>query len=75
MYRITMLVFKDAGFFWTFEGLPLEMRIKVPAKGSYPPACFDHIMTKGLGRPTAKVLSEAIGSDHLPVVTDLTINN
>ncbi len=67
----TLKKIEAAGFFWTFEGLPLEHRITVPRKGSYPDACFDHIYVRDLGRPAAMVLKDTPGSDHFPVVVDL----
>lgn len=70
----TLLKIEKAGLFWTFEGLPLEQRITVPRKGSYPDACFDHIFVRGLGRPVAQVLNDKPGSDHFPVVVDLIMS-
>lgn len=61
---------KKAGFSWAFEGIPHADRITCPAKGKYPPACFDQIFTKGLNAPLAKVQDEK-GSDHLPVAIDI----
>ncbi|MBS0175509.1 MAG: endonuclease/exonuclease/phosphatase family protein [Nitrospira sp.] len=69
----TLIKIEKAGFFWTFEGLPLEHRITVPRKGSYPDACFDHIFVRELGRPVAQVQKDTTGSDHLPVVVDLVL--
>jgi len=69
----TLKKIEDAGFFWTFEGIPLKHRITIPNKGRYPDACFDHIYTRDLGRPTAQVLKDTPGSDHLPVIVDLVI--
>lgn len=70
----TLKRIEDAGFFWTFAGIPLEHRITVPRKGSYPDACFDHIYVRHPGRPAAKVLKDTPGSDHFPVVVDLVYN-
>lgn len=67
----TLSKIEDAGFFWTWEGIPLAQRITIPGKGRYPDACFDHIYTRALGRPVASVLKDTPGSDHFPVVTDL----
>jgi len=63
---------QQAGFFWTFEGIDHSARVTVPAVGSYPDACFDHIFTRRLGRPVAQV-KEASGSDHYPVVVDIVV--
>lgn len=70
----TLIKIEKAGFFWTFEGLPIEHRITVPRKGSYPAACFDHIFVRGLGHPLAQVLKDTPGSDHFPVVVDLVVH-
>lgn len=67
----TLKKIESAGFFWTFEGIPLEHRITIPGKGRYPDACFDHIYVRDLGKPAASVLKDTPGSDHLPVVVDL----
>jgi len=63
---------RKAGFQWTFDGIPHASRITCPGKGRYPDACFDHIFTKGLGKPTASVV-KAQGSDHFPVVVDVVL--
>lgn len=69
----TLKKIEEAGFFWGFEGIPLEQRITIPGKGRYPDACFDHIYIRDLGRPAAMVLKDTPGSDHLPVVVDVII--
>jgi endonuclease/exonuclease/phosphatase family metal-dependent hydrolase len=69
----TLMKLEEAGFFWSFEGVPFDDRVTVPQKGSYPDACFDHIFVKHLGRPIAQVLKGTPGSDHLPVILDLII--
>ncbi len=71
----TLKKIEAAGFFWTFEGIPLEHRITIPGKGKYPDACFDHIYTRSLGKPAAVVLKDTPGSDHFPVVVDLVIES
>ncbi len=70
----TLKKIEDAGFFWAFEGIPLEYRITIPGNGKYPDACFDHIYVRDLGRPAAMVLKNTPGSDHLPVVADIPFN-
>lgn len=67
----TLPKIEKAGFFWAFEGIPLERRITIPGKGRYPDACFDHVYVRGLGRPAASVQKDSPGSDHFPVVVDL----
>ncbi len=62
----------QAGFFWSFEGMPLKDRITIPGGGRYPDACFDHLYLRNLGRPAAWVLKDALGSDHFPVVVDIS---
>jgi hypothetical protein len=69
----TLAKIEKAGFFWTFEGIPLQHRITIPGKGKYPDACFDHIYARDLGRPAAQVMTNTPGSDHFPVVVDLAI--
>jgi endonuclease/exonuclease/phosphatase family metal-dependent hydrolase len=69
----TLKIIEVAGFFWTFEGVPFEERITIPGDGRYPDACFDHIYVRGLGRPIARVLKDTPGSDHFPVMTDITV--
>jgi endonuclease/exonuclease/phosphatase family metal-dependent hydrolase len=69
----TLKKIEGAGFFWGFEGIPLEHRITIPGNGRYPDACFDHIYTRYLGRPVAFVIKNTRGSDHLPVAVDLVI--
>jgi endonuclease/exonuclease/phosphatase (EEP) superfamily protein YafD len=71
----TLKIIEDAGFFWTFEGVPFEERITIPGDGRYPDACFDHIYARDLGRPIARVLKDTPGSDHFPVITDITIED
>jgi endonuclease/exonuclease/phosphatase family metal-dependent hydrolase len=71
----TLRKVEQAGFFWTFEGIPLEHRITIPGGGRYPDACFDHIFTRNLGRPVAMVLKDTPGSDHFPVIVDLAIDH
>lgn len=68
----TLRKFEQAGFFWTFEGIPHKDRITIAGAGRYPDACFDHIFTRELGRPVAQVLNIA-GSDHRPVVVDIIV--
>jgi endonuclease/exonuclease/phosphatase family metal-dependent hydrolase len=65
----------NAGFFWTFDGVPFKDRVTCPAKGRYPDACFDHIFVRGLGKPVAAPLRQFVGSDHLPVAVDLDLSN
>ena len=68
----TFTLLRDAGFWWTFEGIPHAARITCPGNGRYPDACFDHFLTKGAGKPAARVV-QAAGSDHFPVVLDLAL--
>lgn len=71
----TLTKIEEAGFFWGFDGIPLERRITIPGKGKYPDACFDHIFTRAIGRPLATVLKDTPGSDHFPVVIDLVVGD
>lgn len=68
----TLRKIQQAGFFWAFEGVPHKDRITIPASGSYPDACFDHLFTRNLGRPVARVV-ETLGSDHRPVLVDVVL--
>ncbi|MDX6766867.1 MAG: endonuclease/exonuclease/phosphatase family protein [Candidatus Methylacidiphilales bacterium] len=68
----TLRAMAESGLFWTFEGLPLTNRVTLPAKGRYPDACFDHILTKGFGRPVAQVTPTPEASDHHPVSIVIT---
>lgn len=63
---------RKAGFHWSFEGIAHADRITCPAKGRYPPACFDYFWTRGLGKPLSMV-KPAEGSDHLPVVLEISL--
>jgi endonuclease/exonuclease/phosphatase family metal-dependent hydrolase len=69
----TFKLFLESGFFWSFEGVPHNLRITCPAKGRYPAASFDHIFVKNLGRPVASPLGSVVGSDHLPVVVEFVV--
>lgn len=60
------------GFWWTFTGIDHPDRITCPKKGRCPAACFDHLWTKGLGKPSASVMNSE-DSDHLPVILDVEI--
>lgn len=60
------------GFWWTFAGVDHQHRITCLRKGKYPDASFDHIWTKGLGKPVASMV-KAEGSDHLPVMIEVAI--
>lgn len=67
----TMRTLFASGYWWTFTDVPLAERETVRASRSYPAITFDHILTKRLGRPPARV--EPIGgiSDHFPVVVEI----
>lgn len=62
-----------AGFHWTHEGVPFAKRTTIPADDNFPDNCFDHILTLGLGRPTAFVKAFPKISDHNPVVVDIDL--
>jgi len=67
----TMRGLIGAGLWWTHEGVPFAKRTTIPAEGSFPDNCFDHILTAGLGRPVAFVKAFPGISDHNPVVLDV----
>lgn len=71
----TLEIIKDEGFHWTWEGVPFSQRITWPGRGSFGDANFDHILTRGLGTPVARVLGQPSPnvSDHNPV--EVTVGN
>lgn len=69
----TLRALRSSGFHWTHEGVRLAKRITVPGGSDYPDDCFDHLLTLGLGRPTARVLRISEASDHSAVVLDLDL--
>ena len=71
----TLRRFRQQGFAWPFDGVPLADRITIPGGSRYPDACFDHFFLKGLGTPVARVMREAEGSDHKPVLVEVTLPN
>jgi endonuclease/exonuclease/phosphatase family metal-dependent hydrolase len=70
----TLPAFIKAGFRWTHEGVPFAARTTIPASGSFPDNCFDHIFAAGLGNATASVKSLPGISDHNPVVLDVDLS-
>lgn len=65
---------KEAGFHHTWNGVPREQRRTWRGGDKFEPVTFDHIFTKGLGRPRARTLdfSEET-SDHRPVEVTISI--
>lgn len=65
---------KDAGFHHSWSGVPREQRQTWRGGDQFEPVTFDHIFTKGLGRPRAHILdlSEET-SDHRPVEITIPI--
>jgi endonuclease/exonuclease/phosphatase family metal-dependent hydrolase len=57
-------------FRWTWEGIPADARLTLPAEGRYPSVCFDHIFYRG---DRVHLLScemeptDRTASDHRPV--------
>ncbi|HEY5742557.1 MAG TPA: endonuclease/exonuclease/phosphatase family protein [Terrimicrobiaceae bacterium] len=66
----TIRCLRQAGLFWTFEGVLPGERVTIPASEGYPDNCFDHILTSGLGRAQSKVVQVPWVSDHNPVILD-----
>jgi len=66
----TLDKFLEAGFHWTWDGVPFRRRVTWPADGRFDDACFDHIFTLNLPRQRARVLHKPEGelSDHRPVL-------
>lgn len=67
----TLRGFTGAGLWWTHEGVAFAQRTTIPAEGSFPNNCFDHIYTAGLGKPVAFAKAYPGLSDHYPVVLDV----
>lgn len=63
----TMPIFVEAGFHDTWEGVPFEERVTWPAKGRFGDACFDYILTRGLGWRAELITGWEALSDHRPV--------
>lgn len=70
----TFDLLRKAGFSWSFDGIDHRDRVTCPAKGKYPPACFDYFWTRDLDAPLSSVKS-AEGSDHLPVVMEIRLGS
>jgi endonuclease/exonuclease/phosphatase family metal-dependent hydrolase len=68
----TFDLLKKAGFKWAFDGVNHQFRVTCPSSGRYPSASFDHIWTKGLGKPIA-FPQYSNASDHFPVVIDIAL--
>lgn len=67
--------FVEAGFHWTWEGVPFEDRVTWPASGWFGDANFDHILTRGLPERTARVMHKPEDelSDHRPVLLTVPV--
>ena len=64
----------EGGFLWAWQGVPLERRFTLPAKGRYSAVCFDHQLYRTADDGSAvRVLDASVGdashdaSDHRPV--------
>jgi len=64
----TLALFQDAGFHDGWEGVPFAERVTWPGRGRFGDACFDYLLTRGLGEVRAEVMKgwERL-SDHRPV--------
>ncbi len=73
----TLDKFLEAGFHWTWDGVPFRRRVTWPADGRFGDACFDHIVTYGLPALTARVLHKPEGelSDHRPVLLRVPLDD
>ena len=71
----TLDMFMEAGFHWTWDGVPFRRRVTWPADGRFDDACFDHILTLNLPHRRARVLHKPEGelSDHRPVLLRVPI--
>lgn len=64
----TLTTMLAAGLEDAFEGIPESRRPTLPANDFYPAVAFDHIYTRGLGKPfSRRVGSQVRTSDHCPV--------
>ena len=64
----TIRTILEAGLRDAFEGIPEAERPTLPASDMYPAATFDHIYSKGLGKPFSRRVGLSIEtSDHRPV--------
>jgi endonuclease/exonuclease/phosphatase family metal-dependent hydrolase len=71
----TFQIFQEAGFKWPWEGVPLKDRITLPAKGSYPDACFDGFLFRGdLKVQRCQPLPVTGVSDHYPIALEFELN-
>lgn len=72
----TLNLFLEAGFHWTWEGVPPENRVTWASMGGYGDACFDHIVTRGLPELTAAILYKPDYrlSDHRPVLLRIPLS-
>jgi endonuclease/exonuclease/phosphatase family metal-dependent hydrolase len=64
----------EAGFHHTWAGVPREQRLTWRGNNRFEPTTLDHFFTKGLGQPTAQLLTVSDEtSDHWPLklVVDL----
>jgi endonuclease/exonuclease/phosphatase family metal-dependent hydrolase len=72
----TLDLFLEAGFHWSWDGVPKENRVTWASMGGYGDACFDHIVTRGLPDLTAAILYKPDYrlSDHRPVLLRIPLS-
>lgn len=69
-----MKLMEDAGFHTTWEGMEKPQRLTWRGNDRFEPTTFDHIFTRGLGAPKAKLLEVSDDtSDHWPVEVEISI--
>ena len=69
-------IFEEAGFSWTWSGIPLEQRVTWPSNGRYPDACFDGFFVRGIEVGSLTVDDRwDEWSDHRPVVLEVVLTD
>lgn len=69
-----MKLMTASGFHQTWEGVERSQRLTWRGNDRFEPTTFDHIFTKGLGKPKARLLEVADAtSDHWPVGIEFAI--
>ncbi|HWL52202.1 MAG TPA: endonuclease/exonuclease/phosphatase family protein [Chthoniobacteraceae bacterium] len=71
LHEKTLRSLFDSGYRWTFSGVPPRERETVRATRRYPAITFDHVLTRRLGQPKARVERINGVSDHFPVVLEI----
>lgn len=70
----THALFTEAGYHWSFEGIPFEQRVTWEARGRFGDASFDHFFIYGGPTATAFLLPNPDLSDHNPIAIEITLD-